>query len=175
MPIRLKAIASIVKAFQWSQVVIISEDTEYGTGIIPYLSNALEDVNARISYRSLFLKSASDDFIYKELYKIMTMQTRVVVVHMSEHLGAKLFLKSKEIGMMSNGYAWIVTSGLTDLYSLMDLNVVEAMHGVLGVKPLIPKSKELDSFATRWKKMSFSGLWRKHQTHTSKYFWPLGI
>ncbi|CAA3021427.1 glutamate receptor -like [Olea europaea subsp. europaea] len=150
---QVEAIASIVKAFQWSQVCIISEDTEYGTGIIPYLSNALQNVNAIISYRSLFPKSSTDDFIYKELYKMMTMQTRVFVVHMSERLGARLFLKAKEIGMMSSGYAWIVTSGLTDLYSLMNLSVVEAMQGVLGVKPLIPKSKELDYFATKWKTM----------------------
>lgn len=150
---QVEAIASLVKAFQWSQVVIISEDTEYGTGVIPYLANALQDVNARISYRSLFPKSATDDCISKELQKMMTMQTRVFVVHMSERLGSRLFLKAKEIGMMSNGYAWIVTSGLTDLYSLMTLNVVEAMQGVLGVMPLIRKSKELNEFTTRWKMM----------------------
>ncbi|KAL2461617.1 Glutamate receptor 2.2 [Abeliophyllum distichum] len=152
---QVEAIASIVKAFQWSQVVIIYEDTEYGTGIIPYLSNALQDVNARVSYRSALPKSATDDFLSKELYKMMTMQTRVFVVHMPLPLGTRLFLKSKELGMMSHGYAWIVTSGLTDLFSVMDLDVVEAMQGVLGVKPQIPKSKELDSFTTRWKKMFY--------------------
>ncbi|CAA3014999.1 glutamate receptor -like [Olea europaea subsp. europaea] len=151
---QVKAIASIVMAFSWNQVVIIYEDTEYGNGIISYLSNALQDVNARVSNRSVFPKSATDDFICKELYKMMTMQTRVFVVHMSQHLGARLFLKSKELGMMSNGYAWIVTSGLTDLFSLMDVDVVEAMQGVLGVKPLIPKRKELDTFPNIWNAMS---------------------
>ncbi|CAI9769540.1 unnamed protein product [Fraxinus pennsylvanica] len=150
---QVEAIASIVKAFQWSQVAIIYEDTEYGTGIIPYLSNSLQDVSARVLYRSALPKSASSDLLSKELYKMMTMQTRVFVVHMPLLLGSRLFLKSKELGMMNHGYAWIVTSGLTDLFSLMDLDVVEAMQGVLGVKHQIPKSKELDSFTNRWKRM----------------------
>uniref|UniRef100_A0A0V0GUQ1 Putative ovule protein n=1 Tax=Solanum chacoense TaxID=4108 RepID=A0A0V0GUQ1_SOLCH len=76
---------------------------------------------------------------------MMTLQTRVFVVHMSYTLGARLFLKAKEIGMMDKGYAWIITSGLTDSVYLMDSDVAEAMQGVLGVKPLIPKSKQLNS------------------------------
>ncbi|CAI9764829.1 unnamed protein product [Fraxinus pennsylvanica] len=147
---QVEAIASIVEAFSWNQVVIIYEDTEYGNGIIPHLSNALQEVNARVSHRSAFPKSATDDYICKELEKMMTMQTRVFVVHMSQRVGARLFLKSKELGMMNNGYAWIVTTGLTDLFSLMDSDVAEAMQGVLGVKPLIPKRKARDGFTHRW-------------------------
>ncbi|KAK4365779.1 hypothetical protein RND71_013659 [Anisodus tanguticus] len=148
------AIAAIVKAFRWSQVVIIYEDSEYGSGIVPYLSNAFQDVNAHISYRSVFPVSANDDFVLKELYKMMTLQTRVFVVHMSYTLGVRLFLKAKEIGMMEKGYAWIITSGLTDLVYLLDSDAAEAMQGVLGVKPLIPKSKQLNSFVNRLKKKS---------------------
>ncbi|CAN4089250.1 unnamed protein product [Withania somnifera] len=147
------AIAAIVEAFQWNQVVIIYEDSEYGSGIVPYLSNAFQDVSAHISYRSVFPVSASDDFVLKELYKMMTLQTRVFMVHMSYALGARLFLKAKEIGMMEKGYAWIATSGLMDLV-LMDSGVAEAMQGVIGVKPLIPKTKQLNSFANRLKKRS---------------------
>ncbi|KAI3444603.1 hypothetical protein Pfo_001268 [Paulownia fortunei] len=179
---QVQAIASIVKAFQWSQVVIIYEDTEFGNGIMPYLSNALQDVNARVSYRSMFPKSASDDFISKELYKMMTMQTRVFVVHMSQSLGTRLFLKAKELGMMSEGYAWIVTSGLTDLFNLVDFDVVEAMQGVLGVKPLIPKSKELQSFAARYSRMSIQANKGLNPAETSIFglwaydtFWALAM
>ncbi|XP_073138105.1 glutamate receptor 2.8-like [Henckelia pumila] len=145
-----KAIASIIQNFKWNQVVVINEDTEYGNGIIPYLFNALNDVNARISYRSVVPKYASDDFISKELYKMMGMQTRVFVVHASLSLGTKLFPKLRELGMNSAGYAWIVTSGLTDLFHFMDLEVVESMQGFLGVKPLVPNSRKLRSFSHRW-------------------------
>ncbi|MCD7472841.1 Glutamate receptor ionotropic, delta-2 [Datura stramonium] len=140
------AIAAIVKTFQWNRVVIIYEDSDYGNGIVPYLSNALQYTNARIAYKSLIPVSAHEDFILKELYKMMTMQTRVFIVHVSHSLGAKLFLKAMEIGMMSEGYVWIVTSDLMDLLPSMNLHVVEAMQGVLGVKPLIPKTRNLELF-----------------------------
>ncbi|KAL8028251.1 hypothetical protein ABFX02_14G146300 [Erythranthe guttata] len=147
---QVQAIVSIVEAFKWAQVVIMYEETEFGNGIIPSLSNSLQDAHVRVSYRSVFPKSATDDFIGKELYKMMAMQTRVFLVHTSQSLGKRVFLKARELGMMSEGYVWIVTSGLTDLFNLVDSEVVEAMQGVIGVRPLIPKSKEFESFASRW-------------------------
>ncbi|MCD7454687.1 Glutamate receptor ionotropic, delta-2 [Datura stramonium] len=132
MTLRLGAIAATCQTFQWNRVVIIYEDSDYGNGIVPYLSNALQYTNARIAYKSLIPVSAHEDFILKELYKMMTMQTRVFIVHVSHSLGAKLFLKAMEIGMMSEGYVWIVTSDLMDLLPSMNLHVVEAMQGVLG-------------------------------------------
>ncbi|KAJ8553183.1 hypothetical protein K7X08_023861 [Anisodus acutangulus] len=140
------AIAAIIKTFQWNQVVIIYEDSEYGNGIVPYLTNALQDINARFAYKNLIPVSAHEDFMLKELYKLMTMQTRVFIVHVSHSLGPKLFLKAKSIGMMSEGYIWIITSGLMDLLPSMNLHVVEAMQGVLGIKPLIPKTSNVESF-----------------------------
>lgn len=167
-------LVAVVKAFQWRDVVIIYEDADYGHGnglLVPYLANALQEINAHVSYTSIIPLSATDDFLLKELYKMMTMQTRVFVVHMSHSLGSRLFLKAKEIGMVSEGYAWIITSGFTDLLYSLDSRVLEAMQGVLGVKTRIPKSKKLDSFAIRWKRnflnnnvpsirqVSISGLW----------------
>ncbi|XP_075519185.1 glutamate receptor 2.6-like isoform X2 [Primulina tabacum] len=147
---QVQAIASIIEAFKWNQVVVINEDTDYGNDIVPHLSNALNDVNARILYRSVVPESASDDFISEELYKMMGMHTRVFVVHASQPLGIRLFLKLRELGMISPGYAWIITSGLTELFHMMDFEVVDSMQGFLGVKPLVPNSKELRSFSNRW-------------------------
>lgn len=42
---QVTAIAAIVKNFGWSQVVFVYEDSDYGSGIIPYLSNAFQEVN----------------------------------------------------------------------------------------------------------------------------------
>lgn len=168
---QVQAIASIIKAFQWTQVMIIFEDTEFGHGIMPYLSNALQDVNARVPYRSALPRSATDESISNELYKMMTMQTRVLIVHTSQFLGTRIFLKARELGMMNEGYAWIVTSGMMDLFTSISSDVADAMQGVIGVRPLMPKSQELNSFASRLRKSlldyhdieldgtSFFGLW----------------
>ncbi|KAL8554344.1 hypothetical protein ACS0TY_002505 [Phlomoides rotata] len=146
---QVQAIASIIKEYRWRQVVIIYEDSKFGNGIIPYLSNAIQDVKSRVSHKSVLPKSASDDFIREELRKMKKMETRVFVVHTSPSLGAKLFLKVRELEMMSEGYAWIVTSGLTDLFKLVGSDVVEAMQGVVGVRPVIPISKGVQSLSAR--------------------------
>nr|XP_017251627.1 PREDICTED: glutamate receptor 2.8-like [Daucus carota subsp. sativus] len=166
------AIASIVKKFQWREAVVIFEDTDYGHGMIPYLANEFYDNDVRISYRSIIPLQPTEDFILKELYKMMTMQTRVFVVHMSRALAVRLFLKAQEIGMMSEGYAWIVSSGIMDMISSLDSHILESMQGVLGVRPQIPESENLDSFSYRLGRfsenasnikqktnLSFTGLW----------------
>ncbi|KAH6836301.1 glutamate receptor 2.7 [Perilla frutescens var. hirtella] len=147
-----EAIGAVVEAFGWRQVVAVYEDNQFGEGILPYLSDALQQVNARISYRSVIPPLATDDHIQAELYKLMTMQTRVFVVHTMSPLASRLFTKAKSIGMMSEEYAWIVTDGVVNVLNSLDPSVVESMLGVIGVKPYIPRSKELQSFEFRYKK-----------------------
>ncbi|KAH0662653.1 hypothetical protein KY284_027584 [Solanum tuberosum] len=148
-----KAIAAIVKNYNWREVVVIYEESPYGTGILPYLTDALLEINTFVSYRSGISPSANDDQILRELYKLKTMQTRLFIVHLQEHLASRLFLKAKETGMMNSGYAWIITDVLTSLLDLVDTSVIESsMQGVLGVKSYVPRSNELDMFTKRWRK-----------------------
>ncbi|KAL8466478.1 hypothetical protein ACS0TY_035530 [Phlomoides rotata] len=179
---QVDAIVAIVNYFQWHQVVFVYEDTYYGNGIIPYLSNAFQQINARVSYRCVIPLSATDDFILRELYKMKTMQTRVFVVHTSSTLASKFFPKVKEAGMMSEGYAWIITSGLMDLFHSLESRVVDSMQGVLGVKPLIPESKELRSTSLKWKQRFLQNNRSISQTEMSAYgvwaydtFWALAM
>ncbi|EXB74933.1 Glutamate receptor 2.4 [Morus notabilis] len=144
------AIGAIVKAFGWRQVVPIYVDNEYGEGVIPYLTDALQAVDARVPYRSVIPPAASDDYITAELYKLMTMPTRVFVVHMLPDLGSRIFAKAEEIGMMSDGYVWIVTDGISDFMSTLNSSVLESMLGILGVKSYAPKTKALENFTTRF-------------------------
>lgn len=48
--------------------------------------------------------------------------------------------------MMSKGYVWIMTDGITYLLSSVDPSVLESMEGVLGVKTYVPKTEELEKF-----------------------------
>ncbi|KAL0323998.1 UNVERIFIED_CONTAM: Glutamate receptor 2.7 [Sesamum calycinum] len=92
---QVKAISAVIQAFGWREVVPIYVDNEFGEGIIPFLTYALEQVNAGVPYRSAVPSLATDDQIVAELYKLMTMQTRVFVVHMLANLGSRLFKKAK--------------------------------------------------------------------------------
>ncbi|KAJ6373291.1 hypothetical protein OIU76_027598 [Salix suchowensis] len=150
---QVNAISELVKTYKWREAVPIYMDNEYGEGIIPYLIDALQAVDARVPYRSVISPSATDDQIVAELYKLMTMQTRVFIVHMYGSLGTRIFAKAKEIGMMSKGYVWIMTDGLTaDLLSSPNPSVTGTMQGVLGVKSYVPSRKELQDFRVRWKR-----------------------
>ncbi|OAY36246.1 hypothetical protein MANES_11G006700v8 [Manihot esculenta] len=149
---QLKAIAAIVKNFGWREVVPIYVDDLYGVGILPYLFDALQAVGASVPYQSAISPWASDVDILKELYKLKTMQTRVFIVHMLPSLGARLFTKAKEAGMMSTGYVWIMTDGVTNLLSLLNDSTIDSMQGVLGVRPCVRKTKELKNFRLRWKR-----------------------
>ncbi|KAF5787882.1 putative periplasmic binding protein-like I [Helianthus annuus] len=54
--------------------------------------------------------------------------------------------------MMEEGYVWIITEVLTSRLHLLDRVNLDSMHGVLGVKSYIPRSKELTDFEKRWKR-----------------------
>ncbi|KAJ0090982.1 hypothetical protein Patl1_12657 [Pistacia atlantica] len=146
------AITSIIQAFGWREVVPIYVDNEFGEGVIPYLTDALQAINTRVPYKSVISPIATDDQIVEELYKLMTMQTRVFIVHMLPSLGSRLFTKAKQVGMMNQGYVWIITNGLTNLFTSLESSVIESMQGVLGVRPYVPKTKALEGFRLRWKR-----------------------
>jgi len=58
----------LFQAFGWREAVPIYIDNGYGEGIIPYLTDALQAVGARITYRSVISPSATNDQIVEELY-----------------------------------------------------------------------------------------------------------
>ncbi|KAG2663781.1 hypothetical protein I3760_16G049100 [Carya illinoinensis] len=148
---QVKAISAIIQAFGWREAVPIYIDNEYGEGIIPYLIDALQDIDVRVPYRSVISPLATDREISGELYKLMTMQTRVFIVHMSHNLSSRVFTIAKEIGMMSEGYVWIITNGIANFVGSKERSVLASMQGVLGVKTYVSKTNKLESFIVRWK------------------------
>ncbi|KAL1217172.1 Glutamate receptor 2.9 [Cardamine amara subsp. amara] len=147
---QVRAIAAIFKSFRWRKVVAIYVDNELGEGFMPFLSDALQDVEVN---RSVISPKATNDHIREELLKLMERQTRVFVVHMDSRLALRVFQKAREIGMMKKGYVWLMTNGITHMMRHINhdrsLNTIE---GLLGVRSHIPKSKELEDFCLRWKR-----------------------
>lgn len=126
-------------------------DTEFGEGIIPYLTYALQEVDVRVPYRSVISPSATDDQIVQELSKLMTMETRVFIVHMTTDLSSRLFSKAKEIGMISKGYVWLTTSEILHRLQARNSTVFNSMQGVLGVQTDVPLTSDLEQLMIRWK------------------------
>ncbi|XP_039013292.1 glutamate receptor 2.2-like [Hibiscus syriacus] len=162
-----KAIAAIIHAYEWHEVVLLYENTEYGSGLIPYLSDEFQRFDIRVSSRFSVSTNYSNLTILKMLNNVMAMQTRVIVVHMTSSLGSKLFFLAKEATMISEGYVWIITDGLSSLLDPMGAEIIGSMQGVLGIRPYIPQSKRLEKFKKKWKrgihssstKLNIYGYW----------------
>nr|POE85281.1 glutamate receptor 2.2 [Quercus suber] len=125
---QVKAIVDIVKAFGWGEIVPIYEDTEYGNGLIPYLMDALQEIDTRVPYRSVIPASSNNTEISEELNKLKANRTRVFLVHMTASLGSKLFVLPKNVEMMSEGHAWIITQGFSSLLDPMGSKVMDSMQ-----------------------------------------------
>ncbi|CAM8978579.1 unnamed protein product [Rhodiola kirilowii] len=112
---QVQALTELIQGFDWHEIVLIYEDTVYGNGIIPYLTDALLKSNIKITYKCAFLKEASSLQIFQELNQMRGLKTQVFLVHMmTTSLGSQLFEHAKDVGLMSEGYAWIITDGLSN-------------------------------------------------------------
>ncbi|KAM7480972.1 hypothetical protein LguiB_005555 [Lonicera macranthoides] len=163
---QVQAIAGLIQAFGWRNVVPIYADNDFGRGIIPYLTSLLIEIGTQIPYQSAINPSVIDQEITAELYKLMTMQTRVFVLHMTNYLGSRVLNKAQEVGMMTDGYVWIVSDEITNHLSLIGTSLLGSLKGAIGVKPYVPRSRMLDNFTLRWEGKSSKdvnvnvyGLW----------------
>ncbi|XP_010692989.3 glutamate receptor 2.2 [Beta vulgaris subsp. vulgaris] len=160
-----KAISALVHTFGWREIVPIYVDNNYGTGFIPYLTYALQQIGAHIPYHGVIPSFATHDQIREQLVKLKSMSTSVFVVHMSSDLASRLFLRANELEMMEEGFVWITTTGISNELGSLDSSVLESMQGVIGLKTYVPQTDNLRDFDSRWDKkfrdmkLSITGLW----------------
>ncbi|KAL6520663.1 hypothetical protein OROMI_032223 [Orobanche minor] len=166
-----KALASICREFEWPEVAVLYEDTEYGNQFLSYLNKAFQEVEIGLAYMVSIPSSADDTHILKELNKLATKQTRVFLVHTNPSLGFRLFDLANKARVMSTGYAWLVTNSLSIFMNSMDPVTHDSMEGVLGIRPYIPRSKDLESFQERWKRSTIMN----HNTTTVVEFNVYGL
>uniref|UniRef100_A0ACD6A4C5 Uncharacterized protein n=1 Tax=Avena sativa TaxID=4498 RepID=A0ACD6A4C5_AVESA len=80
----------------------------------------------------------------------MAMPTRVFVVHMLYPLAARLFLRAKKAGMMSEGYVWVATDGIGSFMDRLSPEDIEAMQGVVSLQPYVNvTTNEVKNFSAR--------------------------
>ncbi|XP_031483838.1 glutamate receptor 2.7-like [Nymphaea colorata] len=149
---QIEALVAVIKACQWRQVVPVYEDSAFGAGLIPFLIDALQQIGVAVPNRTLVPPSPTNgNVIARKLDELDGMETRVFVVHMTHMLGAQFFRKVHEKGMMSEGYVWIITNSVGDMFEFMNASDIAHMRGVVGVKTHIPQSKYLKKFTEKWR------------------------
>ncbi|KAJ0547739.1 putative periplasmic binding protein-like I [Helianthus annuus] len=150
--IQFKAIAAMIQSFELKNVVLICEDTADGRDMANYIIIAFHDKNIHVTYTSQISTAASDEQIREEFYKFQHMQTTTFVMHARPSLASDIFSMAKEVGMMGEGYVWIVTSKTTNFLNFMNDDALESMQGVVGFKSYFPKSRKLHKFVSKWQK-----------------------
>ncbi|EOX93708.1 Glutamate receptor 1.1, putative [Theobroma cacao] len=153
---QVKSIASVVEAFKWRNVILVYEDNYDWKDLTPYIVDYLQDKEVHIVRKTAIAMAYEDDQIIEKLHELMALQTSVFVVHMSHSLVTRLFLNAKKIGMISEGYAWILTANSMNLLHFKDLSVLESMQGVVGFKYYVPESEKLQNFTSRWRRTFFA-------------------
>ncbi|KAL5213243.1 hypothetical protein ABZP36_024090 [Zizania latifolia] len=144
-------VAAILDAFRWRAAVVVCEDSPYGTGILPSLADALQGIGAKIMDRTAVPTDASDDRLDAVLYRFKAMPTRVFVVHMSYSLAGRFFRRAKMLGMMSEGYVWVATDGVGTFMDSFTPEEVDAMQGVVSLRPYVQETDAVKNFSSRFK------------------------
>uniref|UniRef100_A0A453KVN9 Glutamate receptor n=1 Tax=Aegilops tauschii subsp. strangulata TaxID=200361 RepID=A0A453KVN9_AEGTS len=148
-----EAIASLVQKYNWREVVpVYEDDDDTNIKFIPDLVDALKQVDTRVSYRCKIHPSATEDDMKTAISNLKQNWTSVFVVRMSHALAQKFFQLAKDEGMMAQGFVWITAYGLTDIFDVVGSPALDVMQGVLGVKPHVQDTVELQNFRQRWRK-----------------------
>ncbi|XVE78216.1 hypothetical protein DITRI_Ditri13aG0126900 [Diplodiscus trichospermus] len=152
---QIKGVVALIELYKWRNVIVIHDqqnnfDLDNIDDAMSYLAALLEEKNIHISFVSSIASSFEDDQIIEQLHELKTLQTTIFIVHLPHSLASRLFLNAKRLGMISKGYAWMVTSkSMNHFNSRSDSSTIELMQGVIGFRSYIPATNELQNFTSR--------------------------
>lgn len=144
-------VAAALAAFGWHAVVVVYEDSPYGSGILPALAGAMQGISARIMDHTAVPSDADDDRIDAMLYRFKAMPTRVFVVHMNPFLAARFFRRAGNAGMMTEDYAWVATDGVGSVVDALSPDDISAMEGVVSLRPFVQMTERVSNFSARFR------------------------
>lgn len=137
---QMNAIAAILKSWGIRQVTFIYETSHLAStaSIISHLSQAFRQTGCELT-QILPLASGSS-LLDEELDVLKKQQRQVFVIHTSLELGIRLFQAAKKMEMTGDGYLWIATNGITDLFHSVNSTVISSLKGMVGVKSYFPEN-----------------------------------
>ncbi|KAG9148348.1 hypothetical protein Leryth_012287 [Lithospermum erythrorhizon] len=132
----IDALAGIIQGFQWHEIIFLHQDSQSSNQFSSQLIDAFKDKEILISNKISISSSITYFSTLKILSKISQTQTRMILLHVTDvTLGSQLVLAAKELGLMSIGYAWLITSRMSNMLNSMDQNSVNILEGIVGIRP----------------------------------------
>ncbi|CAN6463997.1 unnamed protein product [Victoria cruziana] len=149
---QMSAVADIVDYYRWKEVVALYIDDDYGRNGVSVLGDKLEEKTCRISFKAALPPGLTSSDITDVLVKLALMESRVIVVHVSDPiLGLAIFSIAKHLDMVSDGYVWIATDWLSSYMDTYHANSdTSSFQGVIMMRQHIPDSDKKKAFASRW-------------------------
>ncbi|XP_062094428.1 glutamate receptor 2.7-like [Humulus lupulus] len=171
---QMKAIAAIVRSWEWYQVTLIYEENSMSINdVLPHLSSSLQEVGAKISQLVSLPPFFSSSSMTDQLERLKENQSKVFVVHSSVEFALKLFDKAREMKMVEMEYVWITTDSITSFVHSFNASTFSSMQGVLGLKSYF---REEDDDEPHWQhfyhkfRKRFSSEYPKEYSHEPGMF-----
>lgn len=136
------ALTQILQFFIWQEVSIIASDSNYGINGVTHLQQLLlqsheSKIHSIIKSISFFHASEDPEHIHIEevLQDIRESLSRVIVMHSEVRYAKVVLRRAHEMNMMSRGYVWIVTDGITGNsdYLMKNGRYPSYLEGLLGI------------------------------------------
>ncbi|CAH8363190.1 unnamed protein product [Eruca vesicaria subsp. sativa] len=157
-----KGIRSFIHEFGWKSVSVVYED-DWRERMQELVDHFYEN-GVGVQSKAGFTVYSTEETVMDQLGKMKDLGRSVFVVHMSEFIATRLFSCAEKLGMIGEGFAWILTAE-----SMSGFDGTGAMEeGVVGFKSYIPMTKELQNFTLRLRRslgneedvrLSISGVW----------------
>jgi glutamate receptor, ionotropic, plant len=175
---QMAAVAVVIDYYQWKIVTAIYVDDDYGRNGIAALDDELTARRYKISFKIGFRSNAKKSDLLNLLVTVSNMESRVIILHIGSEPGLKLLSLANGLNMMGNDYVWIATDWLfayLDANSSVSAETINAMQGVLTVRPHTPKSKVKSNLVSKWsslsKKYNHNDLWLCARRNTTTVIW----
>lgn len=144
----LKAIAAIIKSYEWKQVSFIYQDMD--SHIVPDLFRVFQDIGVEIK-QLLPLPYGNSSTLVDHLNTLRNNQCRVFIVHLSLSLAETFFEHAKNMSMMEKDYVWIGTNSFASLvHSIPGWRISCSMEGIIGVRSYYRSQDFFSRFRTRF-------------------------
>nr|KAJ0205932.1 hypothetical protein LSAT_V11C500274870 [Lactuca sativa] len=149
---QMNAVAAILQSWGIPQVTLIYETSHLAstTSIISDLSQAFRQTGSELIH--ILPLATGSSFFDEELDVLKKQQRQVFVIHTSLQLGIRLFQAAKKMEMTEDGYLWIATNRLTDLFHSINSTMISSLKGIVGVKSYFPeKTPDFLDFRKRFR------------------------
>ncbi|CAN6861963.1 unnamed protein product [Brassica oleracea] len=146
-----KGITAFIHGFGWKSVALVYEDDDDDwRESMQLLVDHFYEEGVGVQSKVGFAMTSSEEMVMDRLGKMKDLGASVFVVHSSEVIATRLFKCAERLGMMAEGFAWILTAkSMSSFHENSDGSGEEAMEGVVGFKTYVPMSKELQNFTWR--------------------------